>query len=285
VLPVKKLNILAAVFILALLVLTVAFTYFVGLAKANPMYGVKGLYGEFSMESPQNRTYDGGTIFLNFTVKTNDKHYPYFYFLDGAGWLASVKVEQINIIGAATVSDDVSSSGIPFQPYTEYTIWGQAALPIMSDGEHNLTIGMCAELRGQVLGDGAFFETTVNFSVDATFPAVSILSPENKTYNATEIALKFTMSEPASWMGYSLDGQENITISGNTTLTGLTDEPHNITVYAKDAAGNIGASETVTFTVDTPEPFPTTQVATVVSGASVAVIGVGLFVYFRKRNH
>ena len=174
-LPVKKLNILAAVFILALLVLTVAFTYLVGLAKANPMYGVKGLYGEFSVKSPQNKTYNGGTIFLNFTVKTNDKHYPYFYFLDGQGWQASVRVEQINIIGSATVSDDVSSSGIPFQPYTEYTIWGQAALPIMSDGEHNLTIGMCAELRGQALG-GAFFETTVNFSVDATFPAVSILS-------------------------------------------------------------------------------------------------------------
>ena len=87
-------------------------------------------------------------------------------------------------------------------------------------------------------------------------------------------------------MGYSFDGQDNVTIDGNITLYGLSSGLHNLTVYAKDTYGNIGASETINFTIakETPEPFPTAIVATA-SGASVAVIGVGLFVYFRKRNH
>ena len=46
-----------------------------------------------------------------------------------------------------------------------------------------------------------------------------------------------------------------------------------------------GASEVITFKVkdpDSPEPFPTAVVAT--SLALVAVIGVGLLVYFKKRH-
>jgi LPXTG-motif cell wall-anchored protein len=55
-----------------------------------------------------------------------------------------------------------------------------------------------------------------------------------------------------------------------------------VTVYAKDSFENTGASETIWFSV--ADPFPTTLVA-VVSGASVAIIGIGLLVYFKKRNH
>jgi hypothetical protein len=57
---------------------------------------------------------------------------------------------------------------------------------------------------------------------------------------------------------------------------------HNITVYAKDEFENTGSSETITFSIE--EPFPTAIVATA-SGASVAVVGVGLLFYFKKRNH
>jgi hypothetical protein len=113
----------------------------------------------------------------------------------------------------------------------------------------------------------------------------SVVSPEtNKTYVGSDVPLTFTLGKPASWIGYSLDGQETVTITGNTTIAGLSSGLHNITVYAKDAFENTGASETITFTVaEKPEPFPTTLVAT--ATVSVAVVGVGLLVYFRKRNH
>jgi len=89
------------------------------------------------------------------------------------------------------------------------------------------------------------------------------------------------VNKPAVWMGYSLDGQDNVTITGNTTLSGLTSGLHSVTVYAKDSFENTGASETITFSVE--EPFPTMLVA--VAAVAVAVGSVGVLVYFRKRNH
>jgi len=89
---------------------------------------------------------------------------------------------------------------------------------------------------------------------DTTPPTISILSPENKTYAvSTDIALTFTVNEPTSWMGYSLNGQPNVTITENITLPALPDEVHHIGVYANDTAGNMGWS-TVYFTVDTTPP-------------------------------
>jgi N-acetylneuraminic acid mutarotase len=115
-------------------------------------------------------------------------------------------------------------------------------------------------------------------------PVVAVISPENKTYAADNVSLTFILNKPAVWMGYSLDGDDNVTVTGNTTLSGLSSGLHNVTVYAKDAFENIGASETITFTIAKLEPFPTSLVATA-SGMSVAIIGIGLLVYFRKRNH
>jgi hypothetical protein len=105
---------------------------------------------------------------------------------------------------------------------------------------------------------------------------------ENKTYGVSDIPLNFTLSEPTSQITYSLDGQENVTIAGNTTLTNLPYGGHNITVYASDLAGNVGNSETIAFTIAKPEPFPTTLF--IAGAVSVAVAGVGLLGYFKKRK-
>ena len=84
-------------------------------------------------------------------------------------------------------------------------------------------------------------------------------------------------------MGYSLDGENNVTVAGNSTITELTNGLHNITVYAEDTFGNIGASETITFNVDVPEPFPTTLV--IASVIIVTIVVLGLLIYFKKRKH
>jgi hypothetical protein len=112
-------------------------------------------------------------------------------------------------------------------------------------------------------------------------PVISVVSPEDQTYNATSVSLVFTVNKPAVWLGYSLDGQDNVTVTGNTTITGLSNGLHNVTVYAKDEFENTGVSETVSFSVDVP--FPTTPVA-VASVATVVVVGAGLLVYFKKRK-
>lgn len=111
-------------------------------------------------------------------------------------------------------------------------------------------------------------------------PEIALLGMQNATYSGSCL-LNFTVSKPAVWMGYSLDGQENVTITGNSTISGLTNGLHNITVYAKDTFGNEGASETINFTVAL-ESFPTAPV--LAAAATLAIACIAILVYFKKRR-
>jgi parallel beta-helix repeat protein len=121
--------------------------------------------------------------------------------------------------------------------------------------------------------------------VDKNPPTIVITSPNKETFSTSNLSLTFTVDEQASWMGYSLDGQDNITVTGNITINELTSGLHNITVYAMDEFENTGASATVFFSVELPQPkpFPVAPVA-VASITTIAVVGVGLLVYFKKRK-
>jgi hypothetical protein len=118
--------------------------------------------------------------------------------------------------------------------------------------------------------------------VDNTAPAIEVLSPAPGTYNASSIQLSFTVDEPASLIAYSLDGQENITITENITLTGLANGVHELTIYAKDKTGNTEASETICFSVAVP--FPTALIAAA-SGVVITVVAACLLCYRKKRIH
>jgi parallel beta-helix repeat protein len=121
------------------------------------------------------------------------------------------------------------------------------------------------------------------FSTLIAPPQITALSLENQTLTGSVISLLFKLNKAVDWMGYSLDGSDNVTVAGNTTLTGLASGLHNLTVYAKDEFGNTGASETVIFNV-AEEPFPVVPLAAA-SVAAIAVVSVGLLVYFKKRKH
>ncbi len=118
-------------------------------------------------------------------------------------------------------------------------------------------------------------------------PEVVLLGEPNATYSGSYF-LSFTMSKPASWIGYSLDGGENVTVTGNTTLTGLPSGLHNVTVYAKDAFGNEAASKTITFNVDLPpqppDPLPVLPIAAATVVVAVIIVAAGLLLYNRKRR-
>ncbi len=138
-------------------------------------------------------------------------------------------------------------------------------------------------------GDGSYVDYSDNqrytpFGYGSVPPVVSVVSPQyNETYASGNVSLVFTLNKPAQQVSYSLDGQQNVTVPGNTTLTGLSNGSHSIKVYATDASGNTGASETVTFTIaNTPEPFPTSWIIAAVVIVAVAAVGAGLLVYFRK---
>jgi parallel beta-helix repeat protein len=116
-----------------------------------------------------------------------------------------------------------------------------------------------------------------------TPPSISILSPQNKTYTTSDIPLTFKINETVTWIRYCLDSQANVTITGNTTLTGLSNGLHNLTVYAKDAFDNFGASETVYFTIALPsEPFPTTWIVAATAIIAIAAVAGHLFLKRKK---
>ncbi|MEM2099040.1 MAG: hypothetical protein QXU99_04755 [Candidatus Bathyarchaeia archaeon] len=154
-------------------------------------------------------------------------------------------------------------------------------------GNHSVTVVATGSGSEYYIFNLYLFHVTgrasVNFTIKPDPPKVTLLSLENKTYETTDIALNFTVNEQTSHLAYSLDGKENVTLAGNTTITGLPDGAHSVTVYATDVAGNIGASETVYFSISAHKQFPVQVV--VISSVAIVVAGVVLLVYFRKRNH
>ena len=109
----------------------------------------------------------------------------------------------------------------------------------------------------------------LTFQFEAQFSSNIILSPQNKTYTENNtIPLTFIIDRSASWIGYSLNGQTNATITGNTTLPTLPDGKHNLVVYTNDTYGNIVSSPTTLFAVDTTAP---TGAITVNGGATSTI--------------
>lgn len=98
---------------------------------------------------------------------------------------------------------------------------------------------------------------TVTFTMDKTAPFITQTSIANQTYADMELPLNFTVKNQAVWMGYSLDNQANVTVNGNSTLTGLTEGPHSIVLYANNTAGTACKSNLVFFAVTMPTPTPT----------------------------
>ena len=153
------------------------------------------------------------------------------------------------------------------------TITGDTELSDVSEGPHSIIVYV-NDTFGNMVSSG-----NVSFSVDTFSPQISVLSPENKTYGGSDIQSAFTVDEPVSWMGYSLDGQDNVTITGNVTLAVLADGSHNITFYAIDLVGNTGASRTVYFEIS---PFPIVLVVAV--AATITITAATAYLYLKRRN-
>jgi parallel beta-helix repeat protein len=150
-------------------------------------------------------------------------------------------------------------------------ITANTTLTKLSEGSYSIIV-----YATDSFGNNGASNTTL-FTIDLSPPSVSILSPENKTYDATDIPLTFTLNEPASGMAYSLDGQTNVTIAGNVTLAVLPVGSHNVVVYANDTAGNLGVSRIIYFDI---EPFPIMLVVAVI--VIVIIVGAVLLIYFKK---
>ncbi len=141
----------------------------------------------------------------------------------------------------------------------------------------------------------------IYFTIDTTLPSVQILVNQGKIYETSDVPLNFTVSEAVSWLGYSLDGKEAVTVTDTAVrdrrfgrdeycimLNGVSDGSHSLTVHAKDDAGNTGESEPFQFTVgqeeqsETEQTFPTVLVTTASVSVTVAGILTGFLLYFKR---
>jgi parallel beta-helix repeat protein len=134
---------------------------------------------------------------------------------------------------------------------------------------------------------------------------VALLQPENKSYESNTLSLVFFHTAPDLWMGYSLDGQENITVQGEAVLKNLAKGTHRVMVYAGQNEDGPCAYETVYFTIEetdstgmepesteSAEPestleqhaasLPDTELAIIAAVAIACIIGTVIFLTRRK---
>jgi hypothetical protein len=242
---------------------------------------------KITIQSPENKTYKENNVTLAFTIESDVPPTEYF---NGSVLDLCLRHGVVLDYDTAKLVDILDTSTFPQGgfpddvPITLSAIGnryvGNATLTGLSHGSHNITVWIRAE-QYMISYSGLVWAvfSTVSFSIP---PQITILSPETKAYNISDVPLDFTVNEPFSKIEYSLDGQNNVTINGNTTLTWLPNGYHNVTVYATDEAGNTGASETLFFNVNAPESFPVAPVLAAV--ATLAIACIAILVYFKKRR-
>ena len=293
-----------AAFISVLILSAIAGTH-VNLAEANPAYKIIGHHDPDAETAPpvitilslkNGTTYDN-TLNLSFTVNVGESETAYktmimevYYETD---WLPN-KVYLLNsysneymLIASSYPSnftDNVNLSEIPNGKHTITVYAREYGLYVVDESLYwfnSFSIDTSAVIQINKLPNSIDLLGIFTHETEPP-PLISILSLENKTYNTSNISLNFTVNEAVSAIKYSLDGGENVTIAGNTTLTGLPNGEHAVTVYAIDETRNLGTTETFIFTIAEQEPFP---MSLVTACASATIIGIGLMVYFKKRKH
>jgi len=263
----SKRRILAATLISTLLVSALAGANFIESGKADPMFSF--IPPSIEVASPEvNKTYFVHDINLTVFMESENSCFLFRYsdvkcFLDGGlfrrqGSLNNFSISMnnlgfgrhdIRITATLTVQPNYDGGGW----WHHFTGW---------EGDHYLDTG------------------SINFFVENPL-TVSILAMANQTFNSAAVPLNFVVEGVTSCMKYSLDRQANVTLNGNTTLTGLSNGEHNVTVYAENYDGNFVCSETVTFAIAVSEHLAIWVAVTVLS----VLLGItGLLFYFKKRK-
>ncbi len=187
------------------------------------------------------------------------------------GTITSVNcsLDQTQIVNDSTSygqRTEASSRGMRNLTYTRDV--GSLGSEQLSLGHHNLTISVTACTLYHTVDSYALYDVstkaTYTFAVGAPSavqninpPNISDISIEQRA--RTEFQLTFSTNEPTSWMGYSLDTEANVTLTGNTTIDAGQTGYHTIIIYANGTAGNMAASDIVEFRLQINLPTPTSN--------------------------
>jgi hypothetical protein len=194
---------------------------------------------------------------LYFTVQTNDDFFSVRYILNN---------QRPVTIPAWTVNQTSLKGYFPTYNYTYYyprlTAVSNTVLFDLANGDYNLTIENCYDVSTRVQVTNS---TSITFTIDTSFqnatpvfkpspepyPKLTIDSFDSPTKNVAtnddsyaQVDVTFNLTAIPSWVGYSIDGKSNQTISGFSTIYNAQASinvplgNHTITLYTNDTAGN-----------------------------------------------
>jgi hypothetical protein len=170
----------------------------------------------------------------------------------------------------------LDSNTVQTFPITDYTPFTYHESPLnikllfsqslsVPEGRHTLKITVFGRYAtDSYYPNGSRIYQIVNSAVETSFrlwynsPQISVISPQTKMYNGSDVPLTFELDRPVVCV-YSLDGAGNVSLAGNITLSGIAEGSHSLAIYAKDPAGNVGKSDTVVFNVVFPTPVPSSS--------------------------
>lgn len=175
---------------------------------------------------------------------------------------------------AFTVNRGTEWMGYSLDNGLNITVTGTDEVKLLNLGQGCHSITMYANDSLGNMGSS----NTIYFSIDSVAPKIEIMTPQNQTYDSTDIQLTFKINENVTWIAYSIDGQDKLNLAGNQTLPALTNGSHSVTVYATDETGNY-AEETVYFNI---APFPTVQVVAVLASITIALAAI--YIFFKRKK-
>ncbi len=270
---------------LAVSVLLVLGANSVGYSAANP-YASNGQVPPdqetyppvITITSPINNTaYNTSRVPLTFNVTAPQSRTASFVTVQGVTYDADWKKEPISVLHGG-------------EKAPSFNLW----LSNVSEGQHTIVIkavgyGRYPDEKYSLLYKEFLInsEATIYFTIDRTAPSVSVLPPENVSSNST-IPLNLTVNEAYTKIAYSLNGQQNVTVTGNSTLPHLDAGQYNVTFWVWDVAGNVGSSKTANFSVaETPDTVEEVNGSLLLPAAAVTllvvvVFGVGVILYKRR---
>ena len=193
-------------------------------------------------------------------------------------YVADMFENSTDFYSDTSVGGSLNAIGYGSYNFTTHTYFYELAQEMQgNDTAHdiNLHIGDSILFYLGIKVDGSTFvpSSIGTFTIESSGfanPAITILQPQqNDFFNSSSVLVNFKTNITASWIGYSLDSGSNITITSNFTLSGLSNQIHDIIIFANDSFGNMGKSVDIIFAVSNYSVVTSTNNSTLTTTITV----------------
>lgn len=163
---------------------------------------------------------------------------------------------------------------------TGYIYFGRTILENLPEGNYTL-IAHANDENGRTFSDSVVFRVDLDYEA----PRVIFLSPLNQTYDSSQIPLIFAANgQDINNAYYMLDwnGGDQVQITGNTTLRGLSDGSHVIYLSVDTEKGH--DVRVTSFNVSSTQTDNPLQAVVIITIVLAVVVVAGLLVYTKNTN-